>query len=229
MSKPLCGEIYELTVPGASATHALVLTEDLWNAQMGDSVVVPLYGPSDANTSLLFVAVDDELRADCTRVQSMAHEFIGDWAAPCADEPWTRVRIGVRTFLDIDRRIHQTPQPPVPVRRGDWWPRQNTIHFARNPAIQTTDKLYASVSDDDWNVQPEAATVAAVRLTSKSKSQRLRWEVPVGNGYVVAGDIYSVRIADFDRSVPRKPYPTRMTDDESAAVAEKQKSILTLR
>ena len=174
-SHPICGDLYELDLPGAEATHVVVLSEDLWNAQMGDSVVVPVYHRPDANGSLLLVAVDDELRANCTRVQSMAHEFIGGRSGPCPAEPWVRIRIGVRMFIDIDRRIAKTPPPPQSVARRDWWPRQNRVHFAANPALAYGDKLYAIVSDDDWNSLPDARTVAAVRLTSKTKRQRLRW------------------------------------------------------
>jgi mRNA-degrading endonuclease toxin of MazEF toxin-antitoxin module len=229
LSHPLCREIYELVIPGAQATHVVVLTEDIWNAQMTDSVVVPLYQEPDAKASIFRVEVDDELRADCTRVQSMAHEFIGQWTATCSDESWDRMLIGVRKFLDIDRRIAKTAPPRIRVRRSDWWPRQNNIHFATNTAIKTSDKLYAVVSDNDWNSLPESLTVAAVRLTSKTKKQRLRWEVPVSGGFVVTGDIYSVAVSDFEQKTPRQPYPTKLSDDESAAIAERQESALSLR
>jgi mRNA-degrading endonuclease toxin of MazEF toxin-antitoxin module len=206
----------------------VVLTEDIWNAQMGDAVVVPLYNWPDASLSSLLVEVDDSLRANCTRVQSMAREFIGDWTGECPDDPWNRLRIGVRLFLDIDRRIAMTPPHRLRTRRSDWWPRQNNIHFATNTAIAASDKLYGIVSDNDWNSLPESKTVAAVRLTSKTKPQRLRWEVPVGGGYVVTGDIYSVAVSDFEQKPPRAGYPSRLSDDESAAIATKQQTVLSL-
>ena len=85
------------------------------------------------------------------------------------------------------------------------------------------------MSDEDWNSAPGANHFAAVRLTSKTKPQRLRWEVPVGDGsFVVTGDIYSVPLADFEQTPPPEKYPAQLTDEESAAIAENQKSTLTL-
>jgi mRNA-degrading endonuclease toxin of MazEF toxin-antitoxin module len=228
LSHPRCGGIYALTLPGAEATHVVVLTEDLWNARMGDSVVVPLYAWPEAKPSPFLVEVSDGLRGHCTRVQSMAHEFIGSPAGACAQEAWVRLRIGVRRFLDIDRRMAKTSAKPPSSPRSDWWPRQNDVHFASNPTISATDKLYAIISDDDWNSRPETANVAAVRLTSRTKSQRLRWEVSVGGGFVVAGDVYSIALTTLEPKPPPSKYPPRLTDSESAAIAVKQKSALTL-
>jgi mRNA-degrading endonuclease toxin of MazEF toxin-antitoxin module len=228
VSHPLCGFIYELQIPGAQATHLLVLTEDIWNAQMGDSVVVPLYALPEATPSLFLVEVGTRLKAHCTRVQSMSHDFIDRPVARCPDDAWVRIRIGVRKFLDIDRRIAKTPAKPPLSPRADWWPRQNNIHFARNAAISANDKLYGVISDDDWNSLAGTPNVAAVRLTSKTKPQRLRWEVPVGGGFVVTGDIYSVALGDFQQTPPPKKYPARLNDDESSEVAMKQKAALTL-
>lgn len=228
MSHPLCGLIYELEITGAEATHVLVLTEDLWNSQMGDSVVVPLYDLPDAKPSLFLVEIGSKLKAHCTRVQSMSHGFIGTAIARCPDQAWVRVRIGVRKFLDIDRRIAKTPAQPPRNPRTDWWPRQNDIHFARNAAISSTDKLYGVISDEDWNSLAGTPNVAAVRLTSKTKANRMRWEVPVTGGFVVTGDIYSVALGDFEQKTPPSKYPARLTDDESAEIAEKQKATLTL-
>lgn len=195
---------------------------------MGDSVVVPLYERASASPSLFLVEVGSKLKAHCTRVQSMAHDFIGNPVVRCPDEPWVRVRVGVRKFLDIDRRMSKASVKPLVGEGPGWWPRQNDIHFAHNPAISSNDKLYGVVSDDDWNSQLSAPNVAAVRLTSKKKSQRARWEVPVGGGFVVTGDVYSVAIGALEQSHPPKKYPARLSDDESAAIAAKQKSALTL-
>jgi len=228
LSHPLCGFIYELQIPGAQATHVLVLTEDIWNTRMADSVVVPVYHLPDATPSVFLVEVGSKLKANCTRVQSMSHQFIASAVARCPDDPWVRVRIGVRKFLDIDRRIAKTPAKPPVSPRADWWPRQNDIHFARNAAISPNDKLYGVISDDDWNSLAGAPNVAAVRLTSKTKANRLRWEVPVTCGFVVTGDIYSIALGDFEQKPPPSNYPARLTEDESAAVAKKQKAALTL-
>jgi mRNA-degrading endonuclease toxin of MazEF toxin-antitoxin module len=229
VTSPLCGFIYTLEIPGAGASHILVLTEDLWNQQMGDSVVVPIYDLPEAEASLFRVAAGERLKADCTRVQTMSQEFIGKRVVECPHESWVRVRIGVWKFLDIDRRIAKMLPPDPANPASAWWPRQNDIHFAGNLAISTQDKLYAVVSDNDWNALPGVANVAAVRLTSKTKPQRLRWEVPVGDsGFVVAGDIYSIATRAFEQKTPPKRYPSRLTEDESAAIAVKQRSALTL-
>ena len=229
MSHPLCGVIYTLDIPDAQASHVLVITEDLWNQQMGDSAVVPLYELPDAEPSVFRVGVGTKLKAECTRVQSMAHEFISDPVGRCPEEAWLRVRIGVRKFLDIDRRIAMTPAPAPLNPSPSWWPRQNDIHFATNSAVAADDKLYAVISDNDWNSMPGVPNVAAVRLTSKTKNQRLHWEVPVAGGsFVVTGDIYSVAMSTFEQKPPKKKYPSQISDDESAVVAVKQKASLTL-
>jgi mRNA-degrading endonuclease toxin of MazEF toxin-antitoxin module len=228
LSQPLCGFIYELEIPGAAASHVLVLTEDLWNARMGDSVVVPLYDLPDATPSVFLVEVGTKLKANCTRVQSMSHDFIGSAVGRCPNEAWVRARIGVRKFLDIERRIAMTQAQPLVSPRSDWWPRQNHIHFARNAQINPTDKLYAVISDNDWNSLAGTPNVASVRLTRKTKPQRLRWEVPVGDGFVVTGDIYSVALGDFEQQPPPKKYPSQITEDESAEIAIRQKLALTL-
>ncbi|MBA3332149.1 MAG: hypothetical protein H0T39_14985 [Actinobacteria bacterium] len=229
MSHPLCSYIYELQVPGgAQASHALVLTEDDWNVSMADSVVVPIYRSPESKPSLVFVALDDELRANCTRVQSLPHEFLGKTVRICSGEPWIRTRVGVRRFLDIDRRFETRPAPAPAAPRTDWWPRQNGIHFANNTSIGPDDKLYGVISDDDWNSLPETTYAAAVRLTSKTKSQRRRWEVPVAGGWVVTGDLYSVSYGRFEHKPPPSRYPSRLSDEESSQVAAKQKIALTL-
>jgi hypothetical protein len=196
---------------------------------MGDSVVVPLYQLPDAMSSLFLIEVGSKLKAHCTRIQSMSHQFIGSAVTRCPDEPWVRVRLGVRTFLDIDRRIAKTSAAPPVNPSVNWWPRQNDIHFARNVAINTSDKLYGVISDDDWNSRAATPNVAAVRLTSKTKTNRLHWEVPVGGGFVVTGDIYSVALDDFEQKAPPSKYPSRITDDESSEIARKQKATLTLK
>jgi hypothetical protein len=210
------------------ATHALVITEDDWNEAMTDSVVVPIYKAPDTHPSDMSVALNDSLRANCTRVQSMPHNFLGDSVGVCTGEPWARTRIGVRRFLDIDRRIAKTPVPQPQNARPDWWPRQNNIHFAIDPSIGPHDKLYGVMSDNDWNALPATAHAAAVRLTSKTKAQRLRWEVPVTGGWVVTGDIYSISYSRFEQKPPPSKYPAALNDDESCNIAIKQKMALTL-
>ena len=195
---------------------------------MRDSIVVPIYRLPGANQSSLLIRINGDLFANCTRVQSMDHGFIKSEFGACSPEPWLRTRIGVRRFIDIDRRIAKLPpvQPSAP--RSGWFPQQNHVHFAVNPSIPAKDKLYGIISDDDWNSFPSAPNVAAVRLTSKTKPNRSRWEVPVSGGFVVAGDIYSLAMSDIEQKPPPATYPARLTNDESAAIAVKQKSSLSL-
>ncbi len=225
---PRCGYVYELLVPGAEASHALILTEDDWNATMSDSVAVPIYTSPDVRPSLVLVALNHELRANCTRVQSFPHEFLGRSIGVCDGEPWVRTRIGVRRFLDIDRRFEKKPSLAPSAPRTDWWPMQNDIHFASDPFIGPNDKLYGVISDNDWNALPETTYAAAVRLTSKTKQQRLRWEVPVTGGWVVTGDIYSMTYKRFEQKPPSSKYPSSLSDDESSQIASRQKGALTL-
>jgi mRNA-degrading endonuclease toxin of MazEF toxin-antitoxin module len=228
VTRPLCGSVYELLVPGAQATRALVLTEDEWNTTMNDSVVVPIYSLPDTVPSLFFVALDNELRANCTRVQSMPHEFLGESTGVCSGDSWVRTRIGIRRFLDIDRRVQKKPSLPPTSPGHDWWPVQNEIHFGSDPPIGSDDKLYAIISDDDWNSLPATTHAAAVRLTSKTKRQRLRWEVPVTGGCVVTGDIYSISYTRLEQTLPSRKYPSRLSDEESSLIAARQKTVLTL-
>ena len=192
---------------------------------MHDSIVVPIYGLPGAKPSSFLVRIDGDLFANCARVQSMDHGFIRREVGACSQEPWLRARIGVRRFLDIDHRIAKPPpvQPSVP--RTGWFPQQNHVHFAVNPAIPAKDKLYGIISNDDWNSFPSAPNVAAVRLTSKTKPNRSHWEVPVSGGFVVAGDIYSLATSDIEQKRPPAKYPARLTNDESATIALKQASL----
>jgi hypothetical protein len=227
--KPLYGWRYQAAVPGAAAAELLVLTEDPWNQAMRDSVVVPIYRIPDPNPSVVEVLIADDLVAICTRVQNVPHEFFGASLGRCEMEPLTRVRIGVRRFLDIDARERQAPSPTPPTSRMEWWPRQSAIHFATNPRIGPDDKLYAIVADDGWNSRESTSYTAAVRLTSHTKPFRVRWEVPAAGSFVVSGDLYSLSYHRFERRPPRDPYPTALTPAETADVAASQRRALSLR
>lgn len=228
MSHPRSARIYESAIPGARASHLLVLTEDDWNAQMQDSVIAPLYRATLAPSKVV-VPVGEDLVALCTRVQSVPHDFVGNAVGRCPPDAWVRVRVGVRVYLDIDRRSKRAPAPDPVTEREHWWPRQRAIHFAENPHIGPRDKLYAVISDDDWNSAHATRYAAAVRLTSRTKERRLRWEVAVAGSWIVTGDLYSIAHARFEQTPPRGDYPRRMTPEESAAVADRQKIALNRR
>lgn len=227
MSHARFGWRYEPALPKATAAEYLVLTEDPWNAVMGDVVIVPIFAVEEPQTNLMRVLVDDGLVANCTRPNNLNITFLGDAVGPCDDGPLTRVRIGVRRYLDIDRRVEKNTLPASDPR-STWWPHQGDFHFARNPRIGPHDKLYASVADDDWNSREGVTYTATVRLTSKTKAFRRRWEVPVAGSFVVSGDLYTISYTRFEQKPPPARYPQAMTDDELAAVATVQKRALSL-
>ncbi len=231
MSGPRAGWLYESGVDGAASEQLLVLSENEWNDTMRDSVVVPVMRLTEVAPNLLRVALDDApgLYAQCTLVQSIAHEDIGTPLGICPETTWIRTRLGVRRFLDIDRRRAGGAKPSPSTGRGDWWPRQDEVHFATLPGI-AQDKLMAAVSDDDWNSTAGARHCAAVRLTSRGpKTTRARWEVPVSGGFVVAGDIYALPYAAMRAQAPPARYPQRLAPDESSRIASRQQTTLNLR
>jgi hypothetical protein len=206
----------------------LIISEDLWNDQMGDSVAVPVYRYADAKPSRFRVDLGDGYWAECTKTLSVDHRLIGVAASRCPDEAWVNARIGVRRFLDIDRRIATaTTREAGP--RADWWPRQHDVHFVENPRISSDDKLYAVISDNAWNSADGAPHAACVRLTSHTKPARERWEVPVAGSWIVSGDLYLFRYDRFQQQPPRADYPKRISPDESSALASKQKFTLSLQ
>jgi mRNA-degrading endonuclease toxin of MazEF toxin-antitoxin module len=228
VTRPRCGWLHRARIPGAAASHLAILTEDVWNDAMRDAVVVPVYPRAHPRDTLLTVALGDDLEADCTRVQSMPHEFVGEPIAPLDGQPWVRLRVNVRRFLDVDARAGRQPARHVRPTHAAWWPRQNDVHFASNPRIGPQSKLYAPVSSDAWNSAAGASYCPCVRLTSKTKQRRLRWEVPVSGGCVVTGDLYAVAFHRFEQAPPPAKYPARLTADESAQIAGRQKRALSL-
>lgn len=228
MSRARFGWRYTSALPNAKATEYIVLTEDAWNGVMGDAVIVPVFALDHQPTNLFSVLIDDGLVANCTRPTNLNTAFLGEAVGPCADEPLTRVRIGVRRYLDIDRRERKKTVEASNPRRS-WWPHQGHFHFAANPEIGADDKLYASVADDDWNSREGSTYTAAVRLTSKSKPFRQRWEVAVAGSFVVSGDLYTISHSRFEQKSPSAKYPQVMTADELADLATVQKRALSLR
>lgn len=231
MSGPRAGRLYESKIDGAASEHLLVLSENDWNDTMHDSVVVPVMRLPDAAPNLLRIALDDTpgLYAQCTLVQSVAHEDIGAPVRVCPEATWIRTRLGVRRYLDIDRRRADGPRPSPSAERTDWWPRQDDVHFATLPGLPQ-DKLMAAVSDDDWNSTTGARHCAAVRLTSRGpKARRVRWEVPVSGGFVVAGDLYALPYAAMRRQAPSAKYPQQLSADESSRIALRQQTTLKLK
>lgn len=231
MSSARCGWLYKPSPsrPGSSDLRGfVVLSEDDWNGVMGDSVVVPIYKEPGATPSELKVEVQKGLFADCSKVISLTHEVLGEAAGKCSQEPWVRIRMGVRMFLDIDARVAKAPKSAVVSTRTAWWPQRDDVHLASHHLMDGR-KLFAVISDDDFNSGPTTNRAAFVKLTSKTKEFRERWEVPVSGGWVVSGDVYQLLYADVDPATPDvEKYPAALTPDESSALARNQKKTLTL-
>jgi mRNA-degrading endonuclease toxin of MazEF toxin-antitoxin module len=228
LSRPSWGRLYQLALPGARAELALVVSEDDWNQRTRDAVIVPVYREQDPQTSNVRVAVGEGLVADCTRVQNLVQEFLGEHVGACPAPALTRVRIGIRVYLDIDRLIAKQRRGEPPRAREEWWPRQAKVHYALEREVQRK-KLFAIFSDDDWNSRPQTRYSAAVRLTSKRRDWREGWEVEVPGGCVVAGHLYSLLHADLDQKAPPASKPRHLEDDELAEIAARLAVLLRLR
>lgn len=228
MSSQLWGHIYDFELDGAQAEAVLVVSEDEWNTRTRDAVIVPLYRDPGGEAGNVRVAIDDQLVADCKRVQNVAQDTIGADRGACPTEPLTRVRLGIRIYLDIDRLLRRagsrTPLNPRPL----WWPRQGQIRYANLPDFPA-DKMFCLASDDDWNSRPTTAYSAALRLTSKSREWRSRWEVEIGSSWIVAGHLYSIVHADIDPTPPKPPRPQEASLDELYELAERLTVLLKLR
>lgn len=226
MSAPLWGHVHDFVLPGARAEAAVVLSEDDWNLRTRDAVIVPVFRAPGSAESNVRVALDDELVADCTRVQNVAQEYLGDSREPCAREVLTRIRLGVRIYLDLDRLMAMKPHSPLRPR-SDWWPRQGQVRHADIPEVPG-EKMFCIVSDDDWNSRPTTSYSGAVRLTSKKRDWRGRWEVEVPGGCVVAGHLYSLLHADIDPRPPEGKRPPELTPEELKEIAERLMVLLKL-
>lgn len=223
-----CGTVYEAEVPGAERVRALlVLSENLWNQYASDSVAVPIYEDDQTENRFKIQIYVGQL-ADCTRVQNFPHRVLGARLGECAAEPWLKTRLGVRTYLDILARIKMQPATVPRPNHSKWWPRQNDIHFASSTRT-SGDKLFGIVSDNIWNSLEDRKYFATVRLTSKTKPERSKWEVPVSGGCVVVGDVYSTAKSRIQRTPPdASAYPTELTRKESALIAANQRRTLSL-
>lgn len=102
------------------------------------------------------------------------------------------------------------------------------VRCAEQPGLQQT-KMYAFLSDDDWNSLAGTIYSAAVRLTSKTHPMRTRWEVEAPAGWVVAGHLYSVLHDDVDQRAPRPPRPSRLDGQKLSEIARLLFTLLALR
>lgn len=227
MSTPLWGHLYDFILPGARAESAIVVSEDDWNARTRDAVVVPVYREPGTTSGNVRVELDGGLVADCTRVQNVARESLGKDRGVCERRALTRIRIGVRIYLDIEQLLMQSgPRQPISPR-SQWWPRQGQVSYAEVPGL-SQNKMFCLISDDDWNSRPATAYSAAVRLTSKGRERRSKWEVGVPGGSAVAGHLYSLLHEDIDPSSPTSPRPAKLMPEKLRDIAERLIVLLKL-
>lgn len=224
---PICGDYYRSGVPGGVAEALLVLSEDPWNERVDDVVAVPIFR-SEAVPTRLRPELTPGLIADCTLARNVNQEYLAERIGTCPDEPWTRIRMGVRIHLDIDHRIKKTPKPASQINRTEWWPHQDEVRFAEYEDIPQ-EKMFGVVTNDQWNSRESTTYCSAVRLTSKSKKWRERWEVEVDGGWVVSSDLFVVRYVLMDQAPPEPPRPDHLGLDQSAEISSKQKKVLTLK
>lgn len=217
--------VYGNTVPGGTAEQLIVLSEQDWNDRVDDCVVVPCWRLPGRAPSPLLVHLGDDLYADCTRVQSIPQDELGDELAGVPDEQWARVRLGVRLFLCIDQlKGERSPLQPEHPSTG-WWPRQGDVRYRHVPAAPAT-KMHAAITDDAWNGQHPYT--CAAQLTSTSRAWRRRWEGLVPGGNVIAGDLALVVHEDFDQRPPKAPRPSRLTSAQLRDLATSLQRLLAL-
>lgn len=227
MSAPVWGHIYDFILPGARAEAALVVSEDDWNVRTRDAVIVPVYRQPGTASGNVRVALDDELVADCTRVQNVAHESLGEDRGICERKVLTQIRLGVRVYLDIGQLLNEAgPRQPINPR-SEWWPRQGQVRYAELSSLPQS-KMFCLLSDDDWNSRPTTIYSAAVRLTSKARKWRSSWEVEVPGGSVVAGHLYSLLHQDIAPRPPKSPRPAELTAVKLREIAERLVVLLKL-
>lgn len=227
MNPPITGRLYDFELEGAQAEAVLVLSENDWNERTRDVVIVPVYRGRGTGVGNVRVEVAPGLVADCTRIQNVPQDELGRDRGVCPTQPFVRVRIGVRIYLDIDRLRRQAgPKSPLQPR-SSWWPRQGDVRYVEVTGFPE-DKMYCVMSEDDWNSRDTTIYSAGLRLTSKTRSWRSPWEVQISSGWIVTGHLYSLLLEDFGQQPPRAPRPQRADSDELEQLANGLATLLGL-
>lgn len=227
------GFIYQLAIDGGddpdfvppTAERVLVLSEDRWNETMKSSAIVPFYSrraDESQHAALLQPPVDDDSYADCTLLQSLDDDDLGDLVEACDQEALDAVVRGVRAYLDIDALLTRKIKRPPARGRSTFWPRQGDVYWGRRFGTQR--ERYLIAADDEFNIRSERT--AALFLTSRGKNWRSRWQVPVRGGFVISGDIDQFAYVELDEQ--DRPNPGQFTRDEMAEVAAALVDVLEL-
>lgn len=220
------GFVYENATPGGRAQQLLALSEQDWNDVVPDGIAVPIFDRgAGQQPSLMLVAMGETRFADCTKVQTVLDEFWGAAVGPCPDAALQHIEAGVRAFLTLDQLKAGRPAAPAGSGAADWWPTQGLVRYVE-PPINGQRKMHGTLSEDAWNVIGPSWTT--VRLTSRDKGWRSRWQVPVTGGFVVSGDLFATPRGDMDSTPPRSPRPSRLVTAELSAIAERLEQTLAL-
>ncbi len=216
------GRFYANKVPAARAAAVLVVSEDPWNDTMRTSVVVPLYPLGDLESEGTFHVPVGRLSADCTLVQSLDHDDLGDEQGACPEEALAAVEHALRIYLDIDDLLEQRIRRPPAVGRSGFWPRQRGIYWGRRFGRQR--ERYAVLPSDEVNVRSQHT--AMLFLRSRDKAWRSRWQVPREGGWVIAGDIDQLAYGELEDR--RRPSPDSLSRAEMADIARAVSDVLEL-
>ena len=226
------GFLYQLAVDGGdpdfvapAAKHVLVLSENRWNETMKSSVIVPLYPRTEdesEHAAQLQVPVDDNSYADCTLLQSLDDDDLGNVVEACEQEALDAVVRGARTYLGIEALLARRIMRPPARGRSTFWPRQRDVYWGRRSENQR--ERYLIAAEDEFNIRSDRT--AALFLTSRSKKWRSCWQVPVHGGFVISGDIDQFAYVELEEQ--NRPKPSQFTRDEMAEVAAALVDVLEL-
>ena len=210
---PRHGWRYANLVEGATSREVVVISEDLWNDTMRDSVVVPVWPEGPAGD---FAPEVEGGIARCDLAAGIAHEDLGEELGPVDDNQMSAITAGVRAFLDLDTLINppRLRRPPS-VGRADWWPARGAVHYGKRFGEQR--EIYAVLTPDEWNVRADYCST--VFLTSVDKKWRARWQVSVRGGYAIVCDLDVFRYSALDHRAP--PKLTRLNAEELRQTAER--------
>ena len=204
-------------------TRAVVVSEDAWNEWAKSPIVVPLAAELSANA--LRPQVGQIGVADCTRPITVSQTRLGEVRGHLSTGESTAVTTALASMLNIARLITGTAPPPPAPPTPEWYPRFGSIYFDTLP-VGGHEKMFAIVSDDRWNAtQP---FVIGLRLTSKRKELRQRWEVPLTGGPAIVGDIQLIPTARLEQTPPRPPRPDQCTPAQRAAIGRGLQMVLNL-
>jgi mRNA-degrading endonuclease toxin of MazEF toxin-antitoxin module len=208
---------------GPTVQEAVVISEDPWNQWARSPIIVPLLSGVRANA--LRPTIGQSTIADCTRPLTVTASRLGAVLGSLSTEESAAVRSALASMLNVDHLLQGTtpPQPAAPP--SVWYPHFAHIYFD-TLEIDGEQKMFAILSDDLWNVTERF--VIGLRLTSRSKPARARWEVPLSGGPIIIGDLHLIPTSRLNQTPPRPPHPVRCTVPQGAAIGRGLQQVLKL-